>query len=112
VSPKKLTLEFAQRHDLYGGPWVINEVKADGSRYTLMFLDAEPVLDEVARLRTALTGISTCSSCEVCRGAALRALGESKPTNARRIAGMCCEHGVSASEDCQACRTAQPPRAE
>lgn len=30
---------------------------------------------ENERLRTALTGISTCSTCEVCRGAAERALG-------------------------------------
>jgi hypothetical protein len=31
---------------------------------------------EVERLRTTLRGISTCSTCEACRGAALRALGE------------------------------------
>lgn len=31
---------------------------------------------ENERLRTCLTGISTCSTCEACRGAALRALGE------------------------------------
>lgn len=30
----------------------------------------------IERLRTTLTGISTCSTCEACRGAALRALGE------------------------------------
>lgn len=31
---------------------------------------------EIARLRLALAGVSTCSTCEACRGAALRALGE------------------------------------
>lgn len=31
---------------------------------------------EVERLRKVLTGISTCSTCEACRGAAERALGD------------------------------------
>jgi hypothetical protein len=33
------------------------------------------LLAENERLRTTLTGISTCSTCEACRGAAQRALG-------------------------------------
>jgi len=31
--------------------------------------------DEIERLHACLTGISTCSTCEACSGAALRALG-------------------------------------
>jgi hypothetical protein len=31
---------------------------------------------ENERLRTCLTGITSCSACEACRGAAQRALGE------------------------------------
>jgi hypothetical protein len=34
------------------------------------------LLEENERLRTTLTGISTCSTCEACRGAAQRALGD------------------------------------
>ncbi len=31
-------------------------------------------IDEITRLRQALTGVSTCSSCEMCRNVALKAL--------------------------------------
>ena len=35
--------------------------------------------DEIGRLRLALTGIATCSTCDVCRAAALRTLDGSPP---------------------------------
>ena len=36
---------------------------------------ADQMAAEWWKLRTALAGVSTCSTCEACRGAALRALG-------------------------------------
>lgn len=53
---------------------VMDEINADcGSiRVAGRYVDLQ---DEVTRLRAALTGISTCSTCEACRGAATRALG-------------------------------------
>ena len=40
---------------------------------------------EIARLRLALTGIASCSTCPACRGAALRTLaGEDVPLAGER----------------------------
>lgn len=47
--------------------------------YELITKVADESADEIERLRTALTGISTCGTCEACRGAALRALGGEVP---------------------------------
>lgn len=44
-----------------------------------------PAQDEIERLRTALTGVQSCSTCEACRGAATLALGgaKAKPAHER-----------------------------
>lgn len=46
-----------------------------------------PAQDEIERLRTALTGIQSCSTCEACRGAATLALGgvQPKPAHEREM---------------------------
>lgn len=86
--------------------------------------------DEIQRLRTALTGISTCSTREACRGAATRALGEPTKEQAFRAAlgpamydeiysrkpdpgpmGTCCYGGRKLRGDCASCAAwrADPP---
>jgi len=54
---------------------VMDEINGDcGSiKVAGRFVDLQ---DEIERLRTTLTGIASCSTCEVCRGAATLALGE------------------------------------
>lgn len=39
------------------------------------------LIEEIHRLRTTLTGIQSCATCEVCRGAATRALGGGEPAS-------------------------------
>lgn len=60
---------------------LIAQIRADAAEFDhpdeiLNKADLLFLLDEIERLRAALTGISTCSTCEVCREAATLALGE------------------------------------
>jgi hypothetical protein len=73
--------------------------------------DAWALANEVVHLRRALTGISTCSTCEACRGAARLALGEQPTTGQCRPifdragrCGTCTACGKNFE-----CGAAQPP---
>lgn len=75
------------------------------------------LFNEKNRLETALRGISTCSTCEACRGAAMRALGiateskssyEGNDAQAQSAAGEATPGGIDLLDELRK-RLAQPP---
>lgn len=97
--------------------------------------DLMAAADEIERLRTCLTGIASCSTCEVCRGAATLALGGDSGLNVAPIAKLTVRDGLvqraglyapglpdgehdlfpvplNPAGELQRSESAQPPRAE
>lgn len=58
----------------------------------------EDLTNEIERLRNALRGIQSCSTCEACRGAATMALGTSQPPPAVRC--VCGEGSYASTDQC------------
>lgn len=76
--------------------------------YGHKFGDAYVLAQEVTRLRTALRGIQSCSTCEACRGAATLALG-AEPGTWMPPCPICKKADCRLTyEECD--RASQPPR--
>lgn len=81
--PSKECLNFSWSWDADARNWRISMVEmGDGLLAGYDHLAGyyeRRLIEEIHRLRTALTGVSTCGTCEACRGAARLALGGVTP---------------------------------